>query len=834
MSTFNETTLKNLDMTTAETLQEGVEEPGQIQETRMRKIFRLKLQERWSCNEPGHDLCCRTLADDRHIPLSAKHVEVWVDELFKGDTSYNDLPTVVKMAGRPANTTSNHREGMEEQPPLVSSGELSSDQRDQIIKTGMRVLFRAKLRERWSCTETRHDLCYRAPDDDQHIPLSGNCVELCVDKLCQGEMSYHDPPTIVKISGRPTNTTSNHREGIEGDIPDYDQHIPLSPNDGEVRVDEMCQGETTYHDPPTVVDMPERCTNTTSDLREDVEELPPVVTSYRAPDDDQEILSPNSVEVSADEFKAKTPAAMTPTVVTMPERSTNTTSNLREGVEELPFVSPGVLSQEERDQIIKTGIREIFRAKLRERWSCNDPGHDLCFRALHDDQHISLSENHVEILVDELIVSTGMREVFRAKLRERWSSTDTGHDLCYRVPDDDQHIPLSANHVEIWVDQWCQGEKTYHQPPTAVTMPTRSTGSTSNLRPCGSHDSGCEWILDSISSIDIEREYNMKHEYDMRYNGPYHIRVALENVGIWVLHNAGKARLMARLIVYGRMVDLLSRNKVLNKFLHKSATLPRWGRIIQESIDSLRPTYPLQIQEQASRILGDFWLCYDEIQLTNNRDTMTLKLIASLGRAFICCPGVQWRDTNTSAVITSLLYNSLIKSPLHTNLDEISSAFVMGISRYLSDPDNQHPLLIGALADVIENVCHVRQLSVEELLAIRAYFETWLNQHGRFGYRLHRLFMHCVSQDTWFLNISGTVLNYVLRNIRMDIQTLAQSTRIAETLFINLEMLENFLDNKSLFTVHNSQLIIVGSFMVSILRHVPLFFRKYSHNQLRY
>ncbi|KAF8518858.1 hypothetical protein BU17DRAFT_90661 [Hysterangium stoloniferum] len=897
MSTLNETTLRNPDMAMAETLQEGIEElpplvstgvfkltseeAGQILETRMRKRFRLRLRERWSCNEPGHDLCCRTLADDQHIPLSAK---VWVDELFKGDTSYNDPPTVVKMAGRPANTTSNHGEGVEEQSPLVSPGELSSEELERMLEVRMREKFQLKLRERWSCTEPGHDLCYRAPDDDQHIRLSANYVEVWVDRLCQGETSYHEPPTVVKMSERPTNTTSNHREGIEGDIPADHQHMPLSANDAEARVDEMYQGEPTYHDSPTAVQMAERCTNTTPNLRKDVEELPPLVPSYWAPVDDQDVLSANHVEVSADEFKlcqGKTNYHDPPTVVTMLGGSIKTpTSGRQRGIEEQPpLVSPDELNSDQQDQIIKTRMREIFRTKLRERWICYEPGHELCYRTPDNDQHLLLSENHVEFWVHELwngntsyhdlpafgktpwsstnttsnlresddelptlrspdvlsseqwdqIVTTDMREIFRAKLRERWSCNETGHNLCYRTPDDDQHIPLSPNDVEVWVEELCEGETTYHEPPIVVTMPGRST--TSNLGPYLSHD--VDWGIMTryyITSTSIEK---ISPSY---YVGlALEIGLALERIGTRILYPAKKATLMARLTLYGRMMDFSSRDKVLNKFLRKSASLPRWGIVIQRSIDLSRPIYPLQIREQASRILGDFWLCCDEIQLRNNRDTMTLKLIASLGRAFICCPGAQWWDRNNMpAAITSSLYNTLIELPLHTNLDNVSSIFIVKVAHYLSDPHNQHPLLIGALADVIENVCHVRQLSVEELIAIRAYFETWLNQHGLFGYRLHRLFMHCVSQDTWFLDISGTVLNYVLRNIGMDIQTLAQSTNIAVSLFINLEMLENFLDNKSLFIAHNSQLIIIVSFMVSILRHVPIFFFKYCHNQLRY
>ncbi|KAF8514114.1 hypothetical protein BU17DRAFT_68531 [Hysterangium stoloniferum] len=197
-----------------------------------------------------------------------------------------------------------------------------------------------------------------------------------------------------------------HRESIEGDVPDDHRHMPRSANDAEVRIDERFQGETTYHDPPTVVNIPERSTNTTSNLREDVEELPPLVSSYRVPDDDEDILSVNHGEGSADEFKpcqGTTSYHDPPTVVTMPERSTDTISNIREGVEELPFVSPVELSQEERDQIIETGMRKIFRKKLRERWSCNETGHDLCYWEPDDDQHIPLSANNVEFWVNELV-----------------------------------------------------------------------------------------------------------------------------------------------------------------------------------------------------------------------------------------------------------------------------------------------------------------------------------------------------------------------------------------------------------------------------------------------
>ncbi|KAF8514106.1 hypothetical protein BU17DRAFT_94805 [Hysterangium stoloniferum] len=40
------------------------------------------------------------------------------------------------------------------------------------------------------------------------------------------------------------------------------------------------------------------------------------------------------------------------------------------------------------------------------------------------------------------IIDASMREIFRMKRRERWSRIERGHGLCYRVPEDDQHVAL--------------------------------------------------------------------------------------------------------------------------------------------------------------------------------------------------------------------------------------------------------------------------------------------------------------------------------------------------------------------------------------------------------
>ncbi|KAF8527154.1 hypothetical protein BU17DRAFT_82013 [Hysterangium stoloniferum] len=62
--------------------------------------------------------------------------------------------------------------------PLVSSAALRPEEREEIIDAGMRERFRVKLRERWTCIEHGHCLYYRVPEDDQHIPLSAEEVEV--------------------------------------------------------------------------------------------------------------------------------------------------------------------------------------------------------------------------------------------------------------------------------------------------------------------------------------------------------------------------------------------------------------------------------------------------------------------------------------------------------------------------------------------------------------------------------------------------------------------------------------------------------------------------------
>ncbi|KAF8512446.1 hypothetical protein BU17DRAFT_69239 [Hysterangium stoloniferum] len=166
----------------------------------------------------------------------------------------------------------------------------------------------------------------------------------------------------------------------------------------------------------------------------------------------------------------------------------------------------------------------------------------------------------------EEIIDAGIRERLRIKLRYRWSFIEHGDGVCYRVPEDDKHIPLSKDDLEVWVEEWWRGETTCHDPPTIINMRGRSTNATSNIRPHDSHD--VDWGAVSLvessstsSSITIEPGY--------------FCRVGLEKVGRNVLYTAKTATLMAKLMIYKRMV--YGDDRACSKFLQKHLTLPRLG-----------------------------------------------------------------------------------------------------------------------------------------------------------------------------------------------------------------------------------------------------------------
>ncbi|KAF8530596.1 hypothetical protein BU17DRAFT_79441 [Hysterangium stoloniferum] len=56
-------------------------------------------------------------------------------------------------------------------------------------------------------------------------------------------------------------------------------------------------------------------------------------------------------------------------------------------------------------------------------------------------------------------------------LQNKWSCAEPGHDLCLRGTDCDGHIQLSEDQVSIWVDEICRNQATDLYPPKTLIIP---------------------------------------------------------------------------------------------------------------------------------------------------------------------------------------------------------------------------------------------------------------------------------------------------------------------------------------------------------------------------
>ncbi|KAF8527152.1 hypothetical protein BU17DRAFT_82009 [Hysterangium stoloniferum] len=408
------------------------------------------------------------------------------------------------------------------------------------------------------------------------------------------------------------------------------------------------------------------------------------------------------------------------------------------------------------------------------------------------------------------IDDTGKREISRMKLRKRCSCLGHGHCLCYREHDDDQHIELSEEDVEVGVEEWFQGEKNYHDAPNNIQIRESSTNATSKISPYRRRaiDWGVGSSPDSSSS-------------SLEINPGYYCGVGLETVGRTVLHNAKTAALMAKLMVYKRMVH--GHDRAFKKLIRKHLTLRRIGIVIQETIDLMRPTYPRQIRQQASLVSELFW---GSSVIRRRKEGDTANFMAYLAYAFYWCPGARWEDRDRpSTAITSSLYNAVIKSPLHTHLNEVASAFILQIAGYLSCPCHSRTFLLAELGDIVEQTCHVRQLSVEELTAIRGCIEFWVQAHNYshrrslFGSPIPLLGC-CMHEDSWFRDIAGDVLKVIVADTNHHIASLTLIMDMVTTysLLYGISELKTFFGNSTLHTHHIKQLNVVHSLIEPLLR----------------
>ena len=72
-----------------------------------------------------------------------------------------------------------------------------------------------------------------------------------------------------------------------------------------------------------------------------------------------------------------------------------------------PLVSPAVLASqsEERHRTAEERPRDRFEVKLREKWSCNRAGHDVCWRGA-DNGHVPLTSKQIERWFNKWVSNT--------------------------------------------------------------------------------------------------------------------------------------------------------------------------------------------------------------------------------------------------------------------------------------------------------------------------------------------------------------------------------------------------------------------------------------------
>ncbi|KAF8527136.1 hypothetical protein BU17DRAFT_61771 [Hysterangium stoloniferum] len=354
------------------------------------------------------------------------------------------------------------------------------------------------------------------------------------------------------------------------------------------------------------------------------------------------------------------------------------------------------------------------------------------------------------------IDDTVTRERSRIKLRKRCSCLEHGHCLCYRAHDDDQHIELSEEDVEVGVRN-------------------------GRAIDCGVGSSPDR----SSSSLEISPGY---------YCG-----VGLETVGRTVLHNAKTAALMAKLMIYKRMV--YGHDRAFKKLIRKHLTPPRLG-IGDHRLNAT--TYPRQIRRQASLGSGRFW---DSSVIRRRNEDHSAKLIAHLGSAFNLCPGARWYDRDrTSTAITSSLYNAVIKSPLHTKLNEVASAFILQIAGYLSCPCRSRTYLLADLGYIVEQTCHRSSLRLAVAL------NSGYNRTSR-----HHIISSGPPKPQQTKLLTSTFLVWISYAASASL-TFIMDMDTTYSLWHGISGLKIFFGNSTLHTHHIKQLNVVHSLIEPLLR----------------
>ncbi|KAF8509012.1 hypothetical protein BU17DRAFT_99337 [Hysterangium stoloniferum] len=283
-------------------------------------------------------------------------------------------------------------------------------------------------------------------------------------------------------------------------------------------------------------------------------------------------------------------------------------------------------------------------------------------------------------------------------LREQWGCDEPGHDLCLQGNHYITHIQLSQEQISIWIDEICRGQATCHHPPETFIIPDGS-------RP--NRNLNFDWGA-SETNTDPEVEIGTG----------YFCGLALERVGSTILYCSKVSLLLAKLSLYGQIVNHWSIYGNTGR-RYKRPSVQRLGIILQETADLMRPSYPLYIRKRASNVFGGrTW-----IPGGYREDDYIQIILEWLGHVFR-----RSGENHVSPEIMSALYRNLTSAPLHVHYNEVLSNFIVILARYLSSWEWDYDSLPWALTHIVFNLCCLRELSFQELNAVHDYLESWLQQ----------------------------------------------------------------------------------------------------------
>ncbi|KAF8530580.1 hypothetical protein BU17DRAFT_79407 [Hysterangium stoloniferum] len=370
-------------------------------------------------------------------------------------------------------------------------------------------------------------------------------------------------------------------------------------------------------------------------------------------------------------------------------------------------------------------------------------------------------------------------------LQNKWSCAEPGHDLCLRGIDYDGHIQLSEDQVSIWVDEICRNQATHLYPPKTLIIPDCSGPN---------RDRKYDWGA-SETSYDPDAEDGV--------HGPGHLcGVVQERIGRVVLYGAKVAILLGKILLYKRIVSKNSARPL------NALSMCRFGTIVQETADLMRPSYPWRVQRRASEI---FSISSNVDQHLSAAD-YTGFMLQWLGFAF------SWRWDNDSPEIMSALYKSLARGPLHTHWTEVASEFIIILCRNLSRHGNPHNYTL--LDHLVFNVCTSGQLSPQALNVIHVYLQSSLQRLCKVDYLLDvdmRISVACSRQDVRF-----KILSEALLDVALDTTAEATPQRDGVGLFFDsrARAVNSFLGDKAILIDFTKKVDRIASFLALYLRQV--------------